>query len=42
MKHSLTWIDKNTGKVKVDYRKVNSHTMDENEFKSIPPMKRVY
>lgn len=42
MKHSLTWIDMKSGKVKIDYRNVNSHTMDEKEFPPVPPMKRVY
>ena len=32
MKHSLTWIDSKTGKVKIDYRKVINETLDEKEF----------
>lgn len=42
MKHTLSYIDPETGKVKIDYRKVISSTLDENEFKSVPPAKRVY
>jgi hypothetical protein len=42
MKHTLTTIDKNTGKVDISYRNVNMHTLDENEFSSVPPTKRVY
>lgn len=42
MKHTLTTIDKDSGKVSIDYRAVNMHTLDEEEFPSVPPMKRVY
>lgn len=42
MKHTLSYIDPESGKVKIDYRNVISKTMDENEFKSVPPAKRVY
>jgi succinate dehydrogenase (ubiquinone) flavoprotein subunit len=42
MKHTITTIDYETGKTHIDYRKVNNHTLDEEEFPSIPPMKRVY
>ncbi|KYR03075.1 succinate dehydrogenase [Tieghemostelium lacteum] len=42
MKHTLSYLDVNTGKVKLVYRPVVSHTLDENEMKSIPPAKRVY
>lgn len=42
MKHSLTKIDLDTGKVDIDYRRVISETLDEEEFPTVPPMKRVY
>ena len=42
MKHTLTYIDPKTGKVDIDYRSVNLHTMDEEEFPSVPPAKRSY
>jgi len=42
MKHTLTYIDPKSGKVDIDYRPVNSHTLDEKEFASVPPAKRVY
>lgn len=42
MKHTLSTIDKDSGKVTIDYRAVNMHTLDESEFASVPPMKRVY
>ena len=43
MKHTLTWIrDINSGKVEIDYRKVNNYTLDEKEMKTIPPAARVY
>lgn len=42
MKHTMTTIDSQTGAVDIKYRAVNSRTLDENEFPSIPPAKRVY
>lgn len=42
MKHTLTYIDPKTGKVNIDYRPVISTTLDEKEFPSVPPVKRVY
>lgn len=42
MKHTLTKIDKNTGKVEISFWDVNLKTLDEEEFPSVPPMKRVY
>ena len=42
MKHTITTMDHDSGKVDLRYRKVNSFTMDEKEFPSVPPMKRVY
>ena len=42
MKHTMTWMDLETGKVRIDLRRVISETLDEAEFASVPPMKRVY
>lgn len=43
MKHTLSWMpDLETEQVKIDYRPVVMHTLDENEIKPIPPIKRVY
>jgi succinate dehydrogenase / fumarate reductase flavoprotein subunit len=41
MKHTLTWLDDATGKVKIDYRPVHSYTMT-NDVAYIPPKARVY
>ena len=41
MKHTLTWLDPNTGATRVDYRPVHAYTMS-NEVEPIPPKKRVY
>ena len=42
MKHTLTWMDPETGKVSIALRRVISETLDEKEFQSVAPMKRVY
>ena len=43
MKHTLTWQhDPTKPDVDIKYRGVISHTLDENECKSVPPFKRVY
>jgi succinate dehydrogenase (ubiquinone) flavoprotein subunit len=42
MKHTLTWMDPETGKVKIALRRVISETLDEKEFQSVAPVKRVY
>jgi len=42
MKHTLAWLSDVTDKVKIDYRAVNSFTLDENEVQTVPPKKRVY
>lgn len=42
MKHTLSWIDTKTGEVKIDYRNVISETLDQKEFATMPPQKRVY
>ena len=41
MKHTLSYVD-HQGKVSIDYRPVISKTLDEKEFPSVPPFKRVY
>jgi len=41
MKHTLAWLDQDTGKVTIDYRPVHANTMT-NEVQSIPPKARVY
>ena len=41
MKHTLTWFDDATGKVKIDYRPVHDYTMT-NDIAPIPPKARVY
>jgi succinate dehydrogenase / fumarate reductase flavoprotein subunit len=41
MKHTLAWLDVDTGKVKIDYRPVHSYTMSD-DIAYIPPKQRVY
>jgi len=41
MKHTLTWFDDKTGKVKIDYRPVHNFTMT-TDIAYIPPKARVY
>src|ERR1700742_1579301 len=41
MKHTLTWLDEQTGQVRIDYRPVHAYTMT-NEVSYIEPRKRVY
>ena len=41
MKHTLSWLDTTTGKVKLDYRPVHTYTMS-NDVAYIPPKARVY
>ena len=41
MKHTLTWFDDKTGKVKIDYRPVHAYTMS-NDIAYIQPKARVY
>ena len=38
----MSWMDPVTGKVRIELRDVITKTLDENEFASVPPMKRVY
>lgn len=42
IRHTLAWLDTQTGKVKLDYRPVHMNTLDENEMHSIPPKVRSY
>jgi succinate dehydrogenase (ubiquinone) flavoprotein subunit len=42
MKHSLSWQKDNGDKTTLAYRPVISHTLDENECKSVPPAIRSY
>jgi succinate dehydrogenase / fumarate reductase flavoprotein subunit len=41
MKHTLSWLDAQSGKTNIDYRPVHSNTMT-NDVEPIPPKKRVY
>jgi succinate dehydrogenase / fumarate reductase flavoprotein subunit len=41
MKHTLAWLDMNSGATTIDYRPVHSNTMT-NEIEPFPPKKRVY
>ena len=43
MKHTISFMnDLDTGKVDLQYREVTLTTLDEKEFPSVPPAKRVY
>jgi hypothetical protein len=42
MKHTLSSLDTDTGKVTLDYRPVHFNTLDDSEMETIPPFKRVY
>ncbi|KAM9985297.1 hypothetical protein ACTFIZ_008822 [Dictyostelium cf. discoideum] len=42
MKHTLSYLDVNTGKVTLTYRPVVSETLDQSEMETIKPFKRVY
>lgn len=41
-KHTMSWIDKDTGKVDLKYKDVHLFTLDEKEFATVPNSKRVY
>lgn len=41
MKHTLTWLEQDTGRVKIDYRAVSTTTLT-NEVEYIKPKRRVY
>ena len=42
MKHTFSTINYETGDVDLKYRPVTMHTLDEKEFPTVPPKKRVY
>ena len=42
MKHTITHIDTQTGKVDLSYRPVHTQTLDESEVPTVPPAPRVY
>jgi succinate dehydrogenase / fumarate reductase flavoprotein subunit len=41
MKHTLTWVNPETGKVDIDFRPVHMNTLTD-DIETIPPKKRVY
>jgi succinate dehydrogenase / fumarate reductase flavoprotein subunit len=41
MKHTLAWLDVNTGETKIDYRPVHTYTLT-NDVEYIPPKARTY
>ena len=41
-KHTLTWINPDTGEVNIKYRPVIDHTLGEEECKTVPPAIRSY
>lgn len=41
IKHTLSWMDTNTGAVKLDYRPVHDQPLD-SEMPYVPPKKRTY
>lgn len=41
-KHTLSWMDPQTGEVKLSYRPVIDSTLDQQECKTVPPAVRVY
>jgi succinate dehydrogenase (ubiquinone) flavoprotein subunit len=43
MKHTNSRMpDLDSGKVELEYREVHMYTLDEKEFPTVPPKKRVY
>lgn len=42
MKHTLSWMATPQERVKIDYRPVHMATLDENECKTVAPVRRVY
>jgi succinate dehydrogenase (ubiquinone) flavoprotein subunit len=42
MKHTIAYFDSHKGKTTLDYRPVNSFTLDEKECPPVPPAKRQY
>jgi succinate dehydrogenase / fumarate reductase, flavoprotein subunit len=41
MKHTIAWLDNDTGAVKIDYRPVHMYTLTD-EAEVVPPKPRVY
>lgn len=41
-KHTLTWMNPNTGKVEIKYRPVIDDTLDKTECSTVPPAIRSY
>ncbi len=41
MKHTLAWLDPETGWAKIDYRPVHTYTLT-NDVEYIPPKARTY
>ncbi|KAJ3657783.1 hypothetical protein Zmor_009565 [Zophobas morio] len=41
-KHTLSWLEVETGKVCFTFRPVNDHTLDEDECPPVPPIIRKY
>lgn len=41
-KHTMSYIDEETGKVDLKYRAVIDNTLDEEECPNVPPTLRVY
>ena len=41
MKHTLAWLDVNTGETRIDYRPVHTYTLT-NDVEYIPPKARTY
>lgn len=41
-KHTLSWVDVDTGKVTLQYRPVIDHTLDKQECATVPPAVRSY
>jgi succinate dehydrogenase (ubiquinone) flavoprotein subunit len=42
MKHTVAYFDADSGKTAIEYRAVNSFTLDEQECATVPPAKRQY
>jgi succinate dehydrogenase / fumarate reductase flavoprotein subunit len=41
MKHTLCWVDPDSGSTRIDYRPVHMYTLTD-EVETIPPKQRVY
>jgi len=42
LKHTMSWLDTETGKVKLDYRPVHMNTLNKEEMDTVPLAKRSY